>query len=165
MLAEAVVERCRALLARDVSRIQQATAALTDQQLWWRPNERSNSIANLILHLCGNLSQWGLAGLGGESFERRRRQEFDARETTTTRAELLARLDAVVSGVETIVGRMDESELMRPRVIQGYDVTGIRALIGIVEHLSHHTGQIIYVAKILSPPDHVIDFYPQHKNE
>jgi len=164
MLAEAVVERCRALLARDLSRIQEATAALTDEQMWWRPNERSNSIANLVLHLCGNLSQWGLAGLGGESFERRRRQEFDTRETRT-RAELLARLEAVVSGVATIVERLDESELLRHRVIQGYDATGIRALVGIVEHLSHHTGQIIYIAKMLSPADHVIDFYPQHRNE
>ena len=164
MLAEDVVERCRDLLARDLTRIQEATVALTDEQVWWRPNERSNSIANLILHLCGNLSQWGLAGLGGESFERRRRQEFDIRETTT-RAELLARLEAVVSGVEAIVERLDESELLRRRMIQGYDATGIRALLGIVEHLSHHTGQIIYIAKMLGPPDHVIDFYPQHKDE
>ncbi|HEX5111880.1 MAG TPA: DUF1572 family protein, partial [Saprospiraceae bacterium] len=31
---------------------------ITNEQIWWRPNETSNSIGNLVLHLCGNVRQW-----------------------------------------------------------------------------------------------------------
>ena len=40
---------------------------LDNEQLWWRPNESSNSVGNLILHLCGNLRQWILAGIDGQT--------------------------------------------------------------------------------------------------
>jgi hypothetical protein len=62
-----------------LGKIEQAVAPLAEEQLWWRPNEGSNSIANLLAHLHGNLSQWVLAGLGGEPFERHRDAEFAAR--------------------------------------------------------------------------------------
>ena len=29
-----------------------------DDDLWWRPNETSNSAGNLVLHLTGNVRQW-----------------------------------------------------------------------------------------------------------
>jgi uncharacterized damage-inducible protein DinB len=164
MLTQALIERCRALLDQYLSRIRDSTTALTDEQVWWRPNARSNSIANLILHLCGNLSQWGLAGLGDDVYARKRRQEFGA-QTGATRAELLARLESIVAGVSRAVARLDDAELQRRRVIQGYDVTGLRALLGIVEHMSYHTGQVVLMAKMLSPAEFVIDFYPQHRDE
>jgi uncharacterized damage-inducible protein DinB len=164
MLRQLLLERCQFLLDDYLSKIRDSTAALTDEQVWWRPNERSNSIANSILHLCGNLSQWGLAGLGGERHARKRREEFAARQGAT-RSELLARLSAIVDGVIRIVGGLDDAELERRREIQGYEVTGLRALLGIVEHMSYHTGQVVLIAKMLSPAEHVIDFYPQHRDE
>ena len=36
------------------------------------PNEASNSIGNLILHLCGNARQWIIAGVGGAADTRQR---------------------------------------------------------------------------------------------
>ena len=47
---------------------------LTDDQLWWRPSESMNSVANLLLHLCGNLRQWIVSGVGGAA-DIRERQE------------------------------------------------------------------------------------------
>ena len=43
------------------------------------PNEASNSIGNLVLHLCGNVTQWIIGGVGGRPYERHRQQEFDER--------------------------------------------------------------------------------------
>jgi hypothetical protein len=43
--------------------------AMTDDQIWWRPNEQSNSVGNLVLHLCGNLKQWIVASLGGQKLQ------------------------------------------------------------------------------------------------
>ena len=31
---------------------------LSDDQINWRPFEQQNTLANIILHLCGNLRQW-----------------------------------------------------------------------------------------------------------
>ena len=59
--------------------IHRAVEALTDEQVWWRPNEVSNSVGNLILHLTGNVRQWIVAGIGRQPNERDRQQEFDER--------------------------------------------------------------------------------------
>ena len=42
-------------------RLRTCVESLTDEQIWWRPNEASNSIGNLILHLNGNVRQWLVA--------------------------------------------------------------------------------------------------------
>jgi hypothetical protein len=42
-------------------RLRGVVETLTDEQLWWRPNEASNSIGNLLLHLNGNVHQWLVA--------------------------------------------------------------------------------------------------------
>jgi uncharacterized damage-inducible protein DinB len=164
MLVETLLARCQELLQQYLSRISESAAGLTDEQMWWRPNERSNSAANVILHLCGNLSQWGLAGLGGETYERHRQAEFETR-GAATRQDLLDTLSQIVARACVVLARLDAAELERVRAIQGYEVTGLRALLGIVEHMSYHTGQIVFIAKMLAPGDYVIDFYPQHRNE
>ena len=66
------------LFAEYFDKIERTAGRLTVEQIWWRPNAACNSVGNLLLHLSGNLSQWVLAGLGGESFERRRDEEFAA---------------------------------------------------------------------------------------
>ncbi|KAB2950316.1 MAG: DUF1572 domain-containing protein, partial [Thermoanaerobaculia bacterium] len=73
-----------------MGKIAAAVEPLGEEQVWWRADERSNSIGNLLVHLVGNLSQWVLAGLGGEPYERRRDAEFAAR-GGASKAELLAR--------------------------------------------------------------------------
>jgi hypothetical protein len=39
-------------------RLRGCVESLTADQVWWRPNEASNSVGNLILHLKGNDRQW-----------------------------------------------------------------------------------------------------------
>ena len=43
-------------------KIERCLEKLSDEQIWWRPNEESNSIGNLVLHVCGNARQWIVAG-------------------------------------------------------------------------------------------------------
>lgn len=49
------------LLAEWWPRLRTVVAPLTEEKLWWRPNEASNSIGNLLLHLNGNVRQWLVA--------------------------------------------------------------------------------------------------------
>ena len=63
----------KSLGSHHLPRIVNCLAMLTDKQIWWRPNDASNSIGNIVLHLCGNVRQWIIAGLGGEPDRRGRR--------------------------------------------------------------------------------------------
>jgi len=60
-------------------KIAAALSELTDEQVWWRPNDASNSAGNLILHLSGNVHQWIIAGVGGQPNLRDRASEFAER--------------------------------------------------------------------------------------
>jgi hypothetical protein len=39
-------------------RLRTCIESLTDEQVWWRPNDASNRVGNLLLHLNGNVRQW-----------------------------------------------------------------------------------------------------------
>jgi len=109
--------------------------AVGDEQLWWRPNAWSNSIGNLVLHLCGNLSQWLLAAVGGRGYERDRPAEFAALGGPSA-AELKARLAAVVAGCREVVSGLEGDALARQHTIQGQDIDGFGAVLHAVEHMS-----------------------------
>jgi uncharacterized damage-inducible protein DinB len=144
-----------------MGKIESAVSPLSEEQVWWRPNEASNSIANLLAHLTGNLSQWVLEGLAGEAYERHREAEFAAR-GGATKAELLADLRKTVERCRAAVARLGDAELDRPRRIQKYGLDGYAALFHAVEHMSYHTGQIVLLAKMMGAE---LDFYPQHRGE
>src|SRR5918992_1898960 len=94
-IARVFVDKSRNLISSDyVPKIERCLDHLSDADIWWRPNEVSNSIGNLILHLCGNVTMWILGGVGNQPFERHRQQEFDERRKIPSR-ELLERLRAV----------------------------------------------------------------------
>ena len=150
--------------AEYLDKIERATAGLDDGAVWWRPNEHSNSIANLLLHLSGNLRQWVLAGLLGESIERHRSAEFAAR-AGASRRELVAELSSVVARCRAGVRGLTDADLAPVRRIQTDDVDGYGALFHAIEHMSYHTGQIVLVAKTLLPPGSELEFYPQHRGE
>lgn len=135
-----------------LARIERCVTQLTDAQIWWRPNEASNSIGNLMLHLCGNVRQWIVSGIGGATDARRRQQEFDER-GPIPRAELLQRLrDTVAEAVRVLTDR-DPATLLEPMRIQGHDVTALQAVYHVVEHFSMHTGQIILLTKAQTGKD------------
>lgn len=151
-------------LGEYLEKIRHCLGLLTEEQIWWRPSRGSNSVGNLILHLCGNLSQWILAGLGGAAYERQRSQEFAA-ESGHSQEELLAQLTQVVEACRRLCRRLASRELAVRRTIQGYDVDGWQALFHAVEHMSYHTGQIVYITKQLVGDEVEIEFYPQHRGE
>jgi uncharacterized damage-inducible protein DinB len=131
-----------------------ATDGLTDEQVWWRPNEATNSIGNLILHLCGNARQWIVAGIAGAPDIRDRAREFAEREPIT-RDDLIGLLDTTVREVDARLNALDEAlvtsnsdgPLQRVCRPQGFVQTVLDAVFHVVEHFSYHTGQIVLLAK------------------
>ena len=88
------------LLDDYLPKIERCLEKLNDEQIWWRANEESNSVGNLILHLCGNARQWIVCGVGSEPDTRNRDAEFEQRETIP-RDELLTLLRSTLSDVQT----------------------------------------------------------------
>jgi uncharacterized damage-inducible protein DinB len=137
-------------------RILQCLEVLSEEQIWQRPNGHSNSVGNLVLHLCGNIGQYILSSLAGAPDTREREAEFATR-GGPGRAELAARLSATVSRAVAVLRDCPEAELLRERSVQGFTLTGIGIVIHVVEHYSYHTGQIAFWTKALRDID--LGFY------
>jgi uncharacterized damage-inducible protein DinB len=151
----AFISQARYLLTEEyLPKIERSLERLTDEQVWWRANENSNSIGNLILHISGNARQWIVCGLGGEADDRQRDAEFKAR-AVLTRDDLAARLRKNVADIDQVLRSFDASRLLDEFKIQGTTATGLAAILHVTEHFSMHTGQIILLAKMLADVDFV----------
>jgi len=131
------------------SHIEMCLIQLSDEQVWARGGENENSVGNLVLHLCGNMRQWIVAGVGGEADTRRRDDEFSRRGGLTSR-DLTERLVTLVSQATAVMDGVSVQRLSERLVIQGYDVSVLDAIYHAVEHFAMHTGQIIFMTKMLT---------------
>jgi uncharacterized damage-inducible protein DinB len=152
-IANAFVAQARAFLSSDyLPKIERCLEQLTDEEVWWRANQESNSIGNLLLHLSGNARQWIVCGLGGAPDQRERQEEFDQR-ALIQRSELLAKLKQTIAEVDDALERFDPAQMLSARQIQGTEVTALEAIFHVVEHFSMHTGQIVLLTKQLTARD------------
>ena len=153
LVSKAFVDRAQEYLSGHyLPKIERCLEKLTDEQIWWRANEESNSIGNLVLHLCGNARQWIISGIGSRPDMRVRDAEFQQREIIS-RDELLTLLRTTMSEIETVLRAVDPSVLLDRRQIQGHDVDILEAIFHVTEHFSMHTGQIIMLTKLLTSSD------------
>ena len=152
-ISAAFVAQARELLSKEyLPKIERSLEQLSDEQVWWRANDRSNSIGNLILHISGNARQWIVSGLGGEHDDRKRDAEF-AERRILPRKELLTHLRKAVSDFDQTLERFDTERLLDEFQIQGTATTALAAILHVTEHFSMHTGQIILLAKMLADVD------------
>jgi uncharacterized damage-inducible protein DinB len=141
------IDRSRYYLREEYpTKIQRCLDVLPEPAIWRRPNESSNSIGNLLLHLSGNVRQWIVSGVGRASDVRHRSAEFDAR-TGGSAAELMSELRATLRDADAVLASLDAATLDEPREIQGRQLTVLDAVYHVVEHFSTHTGQIILLTK------------------
>lgn len=140
------------LIERHWPRLRECVSSLTEEQLWWRPNESSNSVGNLLLHLNGNIGQWIVTAFNRSEDARNRPSEFSERGPVPV-AGLLARLASTVEEAGAVLGRLTEADLAATYEIQGYTLTGLYAVYHSVEHFAMHYGQIAYITKALQDRD------------
>jgi uncharacterized damage-inducible protein DinB len=132
------------------TKLRVAVQALPADALWWRANETSNSVGNLLLHLTGNVRQWIVGGVGGVDVTRDRAGEFSAQNGGDAES-LLAGLERVLDEADAVLARLTAEDLASARAIQGRDLNVLEAIYHVVEHFSLHLGQIILVAKLHAP--------------
>lgn len=148
----------RKLLEQYWPRLRSCVESLSDEQAWWRPNDSSNSVGNLILHLNGNVRQWLIASFNHQADKRDRPVEFNERKQIPASA-LLDQLGATMQEASDVLSRIAEADLVARFEIQGYNVTGLEAVYQVVEHFGLHYGQIAYITKMLRDED--LGFYKE----
>jgi hypothetical protein len=146
-IGRAYLEEARRRLTACRDCIRHCLEQLEDREVWWRPRQSMNSIANLILHLCGNLRQWIVAGVGGSPDSRDRPGEF-AERGPIVKEELLRRLEEVIGEADAVLGKISETQLLSSRRIQGFEETVLSAIFASLAHLSGHTQEIICLTRL-----------------
>jgi uncharacterized damage-inducible protein DinB len=129
---------------------------LSEDQMWHRSGDYENSIANLLLHLEGNMRQWMIHGITGQPDVRRRDDEF-ALTPTMTSTEARAAFNATVEEVCHVLGSLPPDRLMTTIDPQPNgtwrNLTILEAVFQVVGHMQLHTGQIILLTKQLVQRD------------
>ena len=125
---------------------------ISEDDVWWRPNDASNSVGNLLLHMSGNLGQWIVSGVGGVADDRDRPSEFAARGERSLE-ELIELVETRASEVDRTLADLKEATLVDRITVQGFSVTRLHAIYHSIEHFGYHLGQIAYIAKLRTGKD------------
>lgn len=151
MIADLFISRSRYWLTKEYPiKLRHCVNALPPGTVWARPNQSSNSIGNLLVHLTGNVTEWILGGVGGQSIRRNRASEF-AQTDGADAGRLLDNLEVALREADSVLAALREDDLERSVVIQGRDTSVLGAIYHVVEHFAMHTGQIILMTKIYAP--------------
>jgi uncharacterized damage-inducible protein DinB len=150
------IEQAISHLQENTPKIEKCLDELDESEIWKRPNGSSNSIGNIIVHLCGNITQYILSSLGNVEDKRDRDKEFSL-QGGLNKEELLEKLKSTLDRATLVIQNIDRNDLLRKRSVQGFDLSAIGIIIHVVEHYSYHTGQIIFWTKLLKDKD--LGFY------
>jgi len=141
-----------AKLRQLTERITVCLGKLTAEQVWARGHENENAVGNLVLHLAGNVRQWALSGLGGRPDVRVRDLEFSTMGGMAP-AELTSLIRTTIEEAAVVISGLTTEQLTRVYEIQTRRVSGVEAVMNVVQHFAEHTGQIIFATKSLTGED------------
>jgi uncharacterized damage-inducible protein DinB len=139
-----------------IPRIIKVCDLLSHDQIWHKQNENSNSIGHLILHLCGNVTQWIGCGVGQFPDSRNRKLEFTTSDLLSKEA-LKTRLMSLKAITDASFKTLKIEALPEIRNVQGFNESVLGIIIHVIEHFSYHTGQIAVIAKFFKNTD--LGFY------
>jgi uncharacterized damage-inducible protein DinB len=134
------------------SRVTDCVSRLSNEQLWTRMGANQNALGNLVLHLCGNVQQWIVSGVGGGSDVRDRAAEF-AQFGGLTGGELQVRFDTTLQKAAEVLRALPASRLTEMVTVQHQQKAVLELIYTVVEHFAQHTGQIIFATKMLTGED------------
>ena len=142
------------LVVHLTEQIRTCLVALNDDQLWWRPNEQSNAIGNLVLHCAGSTRHYIGYVVGGRDYRRDREAEF-AQRRTVSRDALLSHLDGAIEEADQVLTSFDPNRLLEPTDRTPEPSTHMQVIGQQLTHYAAHTGQIAYATKLIQA--HAID--------
>jgi hypothetical protein len=130
------------------AQVRAAVEPLTDEQIWWRPNEQSNSIGNIVLHLTGSLNYYLNRNLGHIDYTRDRDAEF-AERRPIPKKDLMELFDDMVARAVRTFDALTPERLNEPSPEPTMHSIVLQDLVNVFGHLANHAGQIVWIAKSL----------------
>lgn len=132
---------------------EKALEQLTERELFWAPNEESNSVAIIVKHMSGNMvSRWtDFLTTDGEKPYRNRDDEFVG--DIQTKEQMMVLWDIGWNTFLNALKSIEEEQLLKTITIRNEPHSVMQAIERQMYHYSYHIGQIIYVAKILKSSD------------
>lgn len=122
---------------------------LSEEQLFWKYNEESNSIGNLVKHLSGNMqSRWtNFLTEDGEKSWRNRDSEFE--NDIQSKAEMMGIWDKGWQVLFDALNQIQEENGNDTMLIRGEKHTVLDAVLRQLAHYPYHIGQIVFIGKML----------------
>ena len=105
-----------------------------------------------MLHLCGNVRQWIISGVGGQADIRKRDEEFSRKDGVTT-SELRELLESTITEAVSVIQNVQHHRLVEKVSVQGRNPSVLEAIYVVVEHFGEHAGQIMYMTKQMTRED------------
>ena len=132
---------------------ERAIHQLTESELFWSPNEESNSVSVIVKHMSGNMvSRWSnFFTTDGEKPYRNRDDEFVG--DIQTKEQVMELWELGWNTFLTELEDIDEEQLLKNITIRNEPHSVIEAIERQMYHYSYHVGQIVYIAKILKSDD------------
>jgi uncharacterized damage-inducible protein DinB len=133
----------------DKGMVEKAIAQLTDDELSKRPAPSFNSVAVIMQHIAGNLiSRWtDFLTTDGEKPDRDREGEFD--EVKKSRSALMQHWDRGFDVLLTSLDSLADEDFGKTVYIRGEAHTVPRAIVRAMDHVAYHTGQILFIARLV----------------
>ncbi len=157
--AQAFLQASCAQLDKAQHKIRHCLDQLSDAQVWQRPSPEMNSIANLLLHLGGNLKQWIVSSTTGAPDLRYRPAEFSDR-SMKPKNELISDFEKCITECHEALNRVDPKSLLKVRRVQGSDLQLLPAIFDSLAHLQGHVQEIIHMTRSMLGPKYQFNFVP-----
>jgi hypothetical protein len=132
------------------AQIGQCLEVITDADMWWRPDDRSNALGNIMLHLIGSNRLYVGYGVGARVIERDRAAEFTAR-GNPGRAAVVSAWNDTVEMMQQVFDGLDPMQLMEHTDRTGKMTTIASILLPASHHTATHMGQVMWITKMRHP--------------
>jgi uncharacterized damage-inducible protein DinB len=128
--------------------VEKCLDVLSEEDIWWRPHESSNAVANLVLHVAGSNRHFLEHVIGGAPGVRDRDAEFGAR-GGATKSDVLKVWTDVTGRVDTVLRTLTPERLAQPTSDKNKSVAEV--LLHVTHHNALHIGQIVWITKLRRP--------------
>jgi uncharacterized damage-inducible protein DinB len=160
---EIVTSHLRSRFSEIKRRMLSVINQLSDEDLHWRPNEESNSIANLVIHIAGVIHQRIESGIGGAPDTRDRDSEFEST-MEYSRSDLTEMIDQSFHLLDEVITNLKPVDFLKQQTVRNNQVTVLDVIMQCASHLSEHLGQIMYIGKLRLCERYVTTTIPRRKN-
>ncbi|MBO1004631.1 DUF1572 domain-containing protein [Pseudogracilibacillus auburnensis] len=138
---------------------------LSEEDIHWKLNEASNSIAIIVKHLSGNMiSRWSdFLTTDGEKSFRNRDQEFE--DDISSKQEMITIWEKGWNTFLDTLNELENQDLLKNITIRSEKHTVLEAIERQMAHYAYHVGQIVYIGKQLKDENWETLSIPKGKSE